>query len=800
MGIEEKVHRMVSGMPVIKKGVKRVYQLANVAVFRPKKSEGDILQVTPNDGYEYFFGYYDKSPWDISNRYMLCLRAKNTTKSVAPKEPADIILIDTQDNNSVKKIATTHSWNVQQGCMAGWLGPDYKDKIFYNDFRNGKHCGIILNVNTGKEIIYDMPFYTVSNDGKTALTLDFTRLHRLRPGYGYSNLEDKTKDEKVPKAPCIWRINLENKKVTPILNYEDLYVFEHRPEMEGAEHKVNHLMLSPNGKRFMVIHRWLKGGKKYSRLITCNIDGNDAYNLSDDNMVSHCYWKNNKEILAFCRKNNTDGYYLMKDKTQNYERKWNFLGSDGHPSYSPDGKHVVTDTYPNRKRISTIRILTGNASVPIAKVYSLFKYDNDTRCDLHPRWSRDGKKVCFDGCMDGIRALYTCTITENILNIPETPALNDNDKRVKVAYVMTSCRKSGPTQQTLSIIKNLDKNKFNPILITIYEEELDTEIAKFLPYVSNHILIKTGKKSIILNKTESYKKCLDRINPDVIHSVGVFPNYMISSLGYKNHIFTIHNYAYKDYPAKFGKVKGIFLAKLQIKSIKNTPITVSCSNSLKAMYEDKGIITDCVQNGVDTEKYSTCNNKSKLKNKLQIENNKTLFVYSGQFIPRKNVQYMIDGFVQSNIPNAKLILLGSGPMLETIKDKYKSNTNLEFIGSVDNVEEYLKASDIYISASKLEGLPYGVLEAMSCGLPVLLSDIDQHKEIIANGTKSGGILFSIANIQDYTQKLITISNSNLLKLGRNARNTVETYFDDKKMATRYELLYIKLLNNKEVEK
>lgn len=406
MSIEQRISSTLNNFPVIKKATKRAYQIAFCIISRKPKFEGKIKRVTPNDEYEYFFGYYDKSPWDATDRYLLCLRAKNTTKSVAPKEPADIILIDTQNNNSIKRVAVTHSWNVQQGCMAGWLGPNYKDKIYYNDFRNGKHCGIILNINTGKETIYNMPFYTVSTNGKTALTLDFTRLHRLRPGYGYSNIEDKTKGEKIPKEPCIWRINLESKQITPILNYEDLDAFEHRQEMEGAEHKVNHLMLCPNGKRFMAIHRWIKGRKKYSRLITCNVDGSDIYNLSDDNMVSHCYWKNNKEILSFCRKNNIEGYFLIKDKTKKYQRKWEYLESDGHPSYSPNGKYVVTDTYPDRNRISTIRVLSNTTCKVIAKVKSPFKYDNDVRCDLHPRWDRNGKMICFDGSFEGKRELY----------------------------------------------------------------------------------------------------------------------------------------------------------------------------------------------------------------------------------------------------------------------------------------------------------------------------------------------------------------------------------------------------------
>ena len=61
--------------------------------------------------------------------------------------------------------------------------------------------------------------------------------------------------------------------------------------MNNAEHKVNHIMLNPSGERFMVLHRWFVGHRKYTRLVTVDVDGSKMYNLSDDDMVSHCYWK-----------------------------------------------------------------------------------------------------------------------------------------------------------------------------------------------------------------------------------------------------------------------------------------------------------------------------------------------------------------------------------------------------------------------------------------------------------------------------------------------------------------------------
>lgn len=411
--LENNVNSFLQKFPIVKKTVKRFYQYGMYMISPKIKYEGNIERITPNDGMEYFFGYYDKSPWDATDRYMLCLRAKSTHKNTAPKNPAEILLFDTEDNNSYRVLGKTYTWNVQQGCMLQWLGPNYTDEILYNDFRNGQYCSVILNIKTNKERILSMPVYSVSNDGSFALTLDFSRLHRLRPVYGYSNLPDSFKKEKCPDRPCIWRVDLGASDVTPILKYTDFAAFEPRVEMNGAEHKVNHIMVNPSGDRFMVLHRWLKGSNKYTRLVTVNSDGTEMYNLSDDNMTSHCYWKNGTEILAYAhKKKEGNGYYLMKDKTSGYKNVFHELTTDGHPSYSPDGSMVVTDTYPDRARVARVYCVDKNQINTIAKVFAPFKYDNDVRCDLHPRWNRAGDKICIDSVFESKRELYVVKLKQ----------------------------------------------------------------------------------------------------------------------------------------------------------------------------------------------------------------------------------------------------------------------------------------------------------------------------------------------------------------------------------------------------
>ncbi len=457
VNIENKAKKLLARFPKTRRFFKGIYHRIFYTISKDKTEyKGNIVRISPMDDYEYFFGYYDKSPWDVSDRYVIALQVKNAYKIPDSVEEAKIVVFDTENNNKMEFIGTTHCWNTQQGCMAQWLAPDFKSKIIYNDYRNGKYVSVVYNFETKKEEkVYDMPIYDIAKDGSFALSLDFSRLHRLRKGYGYANLKETTEKELCPDKACIWKIDLKTGNIGEVIKYTDLASFEVREEMKDAEHKVNHIMISPNGKRFMVLHRWFKNHEKFTRLLTMNVDGTDMYNLSDDDFVSHCCWKNDSEILSFLRKKDTgDHYYLMKDKTTEYKMLWPELNTDGHCTYSPNGKYIITDTYPNRKRIANVYLCDEkNNIMRIARVKSPFKYDNDTRCDLHPRWNHKGDRICIDSVHEDKKELYQIN-------------LNWLKNKEKLISIIIPCYNSSKTiERTLQSINNQKYKNIEVIVV-----------------------------------------------------------------------------------------------------------------------------------------------------------------------------------------------------------------------------------------------------------------------------------------------------------------------------------------------
>lgn len=361
---------------------------------------------------------------------------------------------------------------------------------------------------------------------------------------------------------------------------------------------------------------------------------------------------------------------------------------------------------------------------------------------------------------------------------------------MRVVFLMTACKKSGPVQQMLNIIKNLDREEFEPYLVTLYPEQEDSQLEKYIPYVK-HYFVPTGKTAMITGRDKELRQLLCEIEPDVIHSLGVFPDFAISRMKKWKQIITLRNYIYEDYPAKFGKLKGTLLAKIHLYAMKHTSKTVTCSESLARIYKQKlGLEFDYVRNGVDIEEYKapSIEEKRAIREELGLPKDAFIFVYTGQIIERKNCGFLLD--VYNNRFKGRgtlLLMLGGGALLDSYRSQYGSVENIDFRGSVNNVNYYLKACDAYVSTSTSEGLPNGVLEAMASGLPVVLSDIEQHLEIY-NVDNKIGFVYQQGDKEDFANKLEEIRSS-VVEMGNVSYNTSHNFFSAVGMSKQYQEIY-----------
>jgi glycosyltransferase involved in cell wall biosynthesis len=369
------------------------------------------------------------------------------------------------------------------------------------------------------------------------------------------------------------------------------------------------------------------------------------------------------------------------------------------------------------------------------------------------------------------------------------------NNKIKIAFVMTSCKKSGPVQQYLNIIKNLNRDEFEAHLVTIYSENKETsQFELYKPFVIHHFA-HTSKVDILTGRTQTLQNVLKEINPDVIHSMGLFPDLAVCRMKRYKQITTLRNFVYEDYPVKFGKLRGLIMSKLHIYAMTHTTKTVTCSQSLANIYKQKLNLTyNYIRNGVDIEQYSCPSDEEKMviRKEMNLPKDSFIFVYTGQLIKRKNMDFLLSTFADTfKDKKYYLLVLGGGAQFDELKERYGNTCNIDFRGSVLNVNHYLKACDAYVSTSKSEGLPNGVLEAMATGIPVILSDIPQHIEVMSANNESG-LIFDINDKSALATCLTQMVEGDYKKMGEAAYLSAHENFSAIKMSNNYQNIYREL--------
>ncbi len=370
--------------------------------------------VTSGPGH-HFFGYYDKSCWDASGRWILGLRASFMDRPPRAGDKAIIGVIDTQQGYEWRPLAETEAWNWQQGCMLQWLGSS--SDIIFNDVSEGAFCARVLNVTTGLERMIKRPVYALNRTGTHAVSLNFSRLHHQRPGYGYDGVPDPWQLADEPENDGLYSVDVNTGRSELILSIAEAADFQRRTEFDGKTHRFNHVQFGANPKRFAFLHRYKTPDEEVgkTRLMTMNLDGSDLRCLSDHGMVSHYDWRGDSAILAWANRNDVGArYFLFGDKTSEIEVVGeSVFNCDGHCSFSPNGEWMLTDTYPDeadRRSLLLYHMHTGALHL-LGRFHSP-PMEWQIRCDLHPRWNRDGTQVCFDSVHEGKRKMYVLDVSE----------------------------------------------------------------------------------------------------------------------------------------------------------------------------------------------------------------------------------------------------------------------------------------------------------------------------------------------------------------------------------------------------
>jgi hypothetical protein len=415
---ERLLARMLERFPlarmVVKESYKRIIYLRHRKRGFEYKLHPQVVSITPHSWAgipmapgEWFFGYYDKSPWSPDMTKMLLHHRRGNR--------VEIILFDAV-NHEQRMIGHSEVWTWQQGAMAQWVMSDRKMPVVYNTINNGT-LGCQITENTGHQRTFiPWPIQTLHPQRCEALSLNYRRLAAMRPCYGYTvRVNNFSRHQRLDKDG-IWRVDLVKGTSTLIVSLAALSSLYPVASMRNAQHKVNHCIYSPSGNAFVFLHRYIGKQGKFSRLYVANANG-ELKLLMDDRIVSHYHWDGEDHLIVWGRTvADGDRYYRINVKNGGISKIGNdSLDSfgDGHCSVSPDKRWIITDTYPNKARDRHLLLYdTANQQCTVVgHFFSPWRFNEQKRCDLHPRWSWDGNWLSIDSAHEGIRRNYLLKVS-----------------------------------------------------------------------------------------------------------------------------------------------------------------------------------------------------------------------------------------------------------------------------------------------------------------------------------------------------------------------------------------------------
>ncbi len=242
------------------------------------------------------------------------------------------------------------------------------------------------------------------------------------------------------------------------------------------------------------------------------------------------------------------------------------------------------------------------------------------------------------------------------------------------------------------------------------------------------------------------------------------------------------------------------LEKHSLKKLKSTTFFVT--DSPKVSQELVNIIgtnekSIYIPNGVDTKRFKPLTDKKSIRNKCNLPNDSLVFIAIGRLAYQKNLFLMLDlfNYIQQKLKNCYLLIAGRGPLYQKLHDYIheKNILNVKLLGFVsdNDLPSIYACGDFYVMTSEYEGLPLTLLEAMSSGLPCIVSNIPNLKLV---EDANSGLFVDFSDKEKAFEGIFNYIQNKDLKHGDNARKYAVNNLDWEIIAKKY-LVEFKLCND-----
>lgn len=370
------------------------------------------VQVTPSNGCHHFFGYYGIPPWNASGLYLAYLETTFQDRMPVVGDRARICIADLHEGTH-RVVAETNGWNFQQGAMLHWLPSRPGRALAFNDCTADRSFSRVLDIESGETWELPRPFNGVAHRKDIAACVNFARLYKNRRVTSLPVAHDYSTGGVHPDDDGIFIMDLQSGNLDLALTLDEIWKANpHTTALDdellgeiGKQLWFNHVAFNKGDTRVHFLARYADlFGSLATSMWTAGIDGTEPFLLVDfGHQLSHFEWIDDVHLVVTMNWPDSKHKSHVRVVDREGPGSWmaiapDKLTRDGHCHVSPDGTLMATDTYivNGHRHVCIVDLGSGDVH-RIASFANPPWIDHNVRCDPHPRWSRDGKQLCYDG-------------------------------------------------------------------------------------------------------------------------------------------------------------------------------------------------------------------------------------------------------------------------------------------------------------------------------------------------------------------------------------------------------------------
>jgi glycosyltransferase involved in cell wall biosynthesis len=364
---------------------------------------------------------------------------------------------------------------------------------------------------------------------------------------------------------------------------------------------------------------------------------------------------------------------------------------------------------------------------------------------------------------------------------------------LKVVHAVLTMDMGGLERIVLELVRESRRLAQRAMVLCL---ERPGKLARDVELLGGEVLCVHKRPGLSLTISGKVRQLLSEVKPDVVHT------HQIAALLYAGPAarnarvpVIVHTEHGKHYAARFrtrmvGRLAGRSAARFFC-------VSEDIANEVRKyrIARDSKIVV--VANGIDTCRFADDGGSNDVRESLGIPANAPVVGTVGRLVEVKRQDVLLHGFarVRARIPNAHLVLVGDGPLEDSLR-QLAAGLGLadcvHFVGYQPDPRRFLRAMDVFALTSRSEGMPLSVLEAWATGLPVVASRVGGLPQLIEEGRT--GFLFESGNDDALAQgiEVLLADKRQARAIGQAGRDYVRAECDVAKMADTYQSHYLRL--------